>query len=122
MPTARIEAVRSFGIAAAVGALASFAAVTLLTPLVAALPFCSGLKLGRSFRLAGRAANVLAAVSVRHARPLAAAACVATLALGLAAGLLDADIRIGDSLVQALPATVLLAVNAFLLAVAVARN
>ena len=104
LATARIDAVRGFGIAAAVGALASFAAVTLLTPLIAALPWCRGLRLGRSYRLAGRAANVLAAFSVRHARPLAAAACVVTLALGLAAGRLDADIRVGDSLPQDTPA------------------
>jgi predicted RND superfamily exporter protein len=104
LATARIDAVRGFGIAAAVGALASFAAVTLLTPLVAALPCCSGLQLGRSYRLAGRAANVLAGFSVRHARPLAAVACVATLLLGLSAVRLDADIRVGDSLPKDTPA------------------
>lgn len=106
---ARIDAVRGFGIAAALGAVASFAAVTLLTPLVAALPFCSGLRLGRSFRLAGWTANVLAAFSVRHARPLAAAACAATLGLGLFAGGLDADIRIRDSLPGGTPAAQTLA-------------
>ncbi|MFM9059092.1 MAG: efflux RND transporter permease subunit [Planctomycetaceae bacterium] len=104
LAAARIDAVRGFGIAAALGALASFAAVTLLTPLVAALPFCSGLRLGRSFRLAGRLANVLAAFSVRHARPLAAVACLATLGLGLFAGGLDADVRIRDSLPEGTPA------------------
>ncbi|MFM9026139.1 MAG: efflux RND transporter permease subunit [Planctomycetaceae bacterium] len=109
LATARIDAVRGFGIAAAVGALASFAAVTLLTPLVAALPCCSGLRLGRSYRLAGRAANVLAAFSVRHARPLAAVACAATLLLGLSAVGLDADIRVGDSLPADTPAAQALA-------------
>jgi uncharacterized protein len=104
LAAARIDAVRGFGIAAAVGALASFAAVTLLTPLVAALPFCRGLRLGRSSRLAGRAANVLAALSVRHARPLAATACIATVGLGLFAGQLDADIRVVDSLPRDTPA------------------
>jgi hypothetical protein len=98
LAVARIEAVRSFGIAAAIGALASFLAVTLLTPLIAATPFCSGLRLGRSSRHAGRLANVLTAISVRHARPLAALACVATVMLGLAGSGLDADNRIVDSL------------------------
>jgi predicted RND superfamily exporter protein len=97
LAAARIDAVRGFGIA-------SFAAVTLLTPLVAALPFCRGLRLGRSSRLAGRAANVLAALSVRHARPLAATACIATVGLGLFAGQLDADIRVVDSLPRDTPA------------------
>jgi predicted RND superfamily exporter protein len=104
LATARIDAVRSFGIAAAVGALASFAAVTLLTPLIATLPFCSGMRLGRSYHRAGRLANVLTAFSVRHSRALAATACAATLVLGLAAGGLDADIRVGDSLPRDTPA------------------
>ncbi|NCX99656.1 MAG: hypothetical protein EBX35_14050, partial [Planctomycetia bacterium] len=42
LAVARIDVVRTFGIAAAVGALASFAAVTLLTPLLASLPFLAG--------------------------------------------------------------------------------
>jgi predicted RND superfamily exporter protein len=98
LAVARIEAVRTFGIAAAIGAFASFLAVTLLTPLIAATPFCSGLRLGRSSRHAGRLANVLTAFSVRHARPLAALACVATVVLGAAGSGLDADNRIVDSL------------------------
>jgi uncharacterized protein len=98
LAVARIEAVRSFGIAAAVGALASFLAVTLLTPLIAATPFCSGLRLGRSSRLAGRTANLLAAFSVRHARPLVAVACGLTLLLALAGSGIEADSRIVDSL------------------------
>jgi predicted RND superfamily exporter protein len=98
LAVARIEAVRTFGIAAAIGALASFLAVTLLTPMIAATPFCSGLRLGRSSRLAGRAANLLAAFSVRHARPLVAVACGLTLLLGMAGSGLEADNRIVDSL------------------------
>jgi uncharacterized protein len=98
LAVARIEAVRSFGIAAAVGALASFLAVSLLTPLIAATPFCSGLRLGRSSRLAGRTANLLAAFSVRHARPLVAVACGLTLLLAIAGSGLEADNRIVDSL------------------------
>jgi predicted RND superfamily exporter protein len=98
LAVARIETVRSFGIAAAIGALASFLAVTLLTPLIAATPFCSGLRLGRSSRLAGRTANLLAAFSVRHARPLVAVACGLTLLLGIAGSGLEADNRIVDSL------------------------
>jgi len=98
LAVARIEAVRNFGIAAAIGALASFLAVTLLTPLIAATPFCSGLRLGRSSRLAGRAANLLAAFSVRHARPLVAVACGLTLLLALAGSGIEADNRIVDSL------------------------
>ena len=98
LAVARIEAVRTFGIAAAIGALASFLAVSLLTPLIAATPFCSGLRLGRSSPLAGRAANLLAAFSVRHARPLVAVACGLTLCLGIAGSGLDADNRIVDSL------------------------
>ncbi len=98
LAVARIEAVRAFGIAAAIGALASFLAVTLLTPLIAATPFCSGLRLGHSSRLAGRAANLLAAFSVRHARPLVAVACGLTLLLAIAGSGVDADNRIVDSL------------------------
>jgi len=98
LAVARIEAVRTFGIAAAIGALASFLAVTLLTPMIAATPFCSGLRLGRSSRLAGRAASLLAAFSVRHARPLVAVACGLTLLLGMAGSGLEADNRIVDSL------------------------
>ena len=102
---AEIEAVRTFGIAAAVGALASFMAVTLLTPLLASTRFCSGLRLGRSSRLAGRAANLLAAFSVRHARPLVVLACGITAALGLVGTRLDADNRIVDSLPTGAPAS-----------------
>ena len=98
LAVARIEAVRLFGVTAAIGALASFLAVTLLTPLIASTRFYSGLQLGRSSRTAGRVAGTLAAFSVRHARPLVAVAGCLTLALGLAGSGLDADSRIVDSL------------------------
>ena len=109
LAVARIDVVRTFGIAAAVGALASFAAVTLLTPLLASLPFLAGARLGRSSRRAGRLAGVLAGFSVRHARPLAALACVATVALTLVGARLEADNRVADSLPRHAPAAVALA-------------
>jgi len=98
LAAARIEAVRTFGIAAAAGAIASFAAVTLLTPLLASSRFCQGLKLGRSWRLASRAAGTLAAFSIRHARPIAAAGLVGTLLLTLLGLGVDADNRVIDAL------------------------
>jgi predicted RND superfamily exporter protein len=98
LAAARIDAVRTFGIAAAAGAVASFLAVTLLTPLLASAPALCGARLGRSSRQAGRLANLLAAFSVRHARPLAIVGCVATLLLMLPSGLLDADNRVVDAL------------------------
>ncbi len=109
LAVARIEAVRTFGIAAAIGALASFMAVTLLTPLIASTRFCSGLRLGRSSPLAGRVANVLAALSVRHARPLVVVACSLTAALAFIGSGLDADTRIIDSLPSGAPASQALA-------------
>ncbi len=109
LAVAKIDVVRTFGIAAAVGALASFAAVTLLTPLLASTPWLSGMQLGRSSRQAGRVAGSLAAFSVRHARPLAAAACVATLALAAVGGWLEADNRVADSLPRHAPAALALA-------------
>lgn len=109
LAVARIEAVRTFGIAAAIGALASFMAVTLLTPLIASTRFCSGLRLGRSSPLAGRMANVLAALSVRHARPLVVLACSLTAALAFVGSGLDADTRIIDSLPSGAPASQALA-------------
>ncbi len=105
LAVARIEAVQTFGITAAVGALASFLAVTLLTPLLAATRFCGGLRLGRSSRRAGRLAAALAAFSVRHARPLVAVACSLTVALAAIGSRLDADNRIVDSLPAAAPAS-----------------
>jgi predicted RND superfamily exporter protein len=98
LAAARIDAVRNFGLAAAVGAVASFLAVTLLTPLIAATPFCSGLRLGRSSRRAGRIANRLAAFSVTHARPIVAAGAVVTAVLAWFGSGLDADTRVVDSL------------------------
>jgi predicted RND superfamily exporter protein len=104
LAAARIDAVRHFGIAAAVGALASFAAVTLLTPLIASLPYCSGLRLGRSSRPIQRFAGTLAAFSLRHARPLVAVGVGATLVcMAIGAGL-DADNRVIDSLPRRAPA------------------
>jgi predicted RND superfamily exporter protein len=98
LAAARIDAVRNFGLAAAAGAVASFLAVTLITPLLAATPAFSGMRLGRSSRLAGRLASGLTAFSVRHARPIAAVGCVATLLLAVLAARLDADNRVADSL------------------------
>lgn len=109
LAVARIDVVRTFGIAAAVGALASFAAVTLLTPLLASLPWLAGARLGRSSRRAGRLAGLLAGFSVRHARPLAVAACLATLALTLLGAGLEADNRVADSLPRSAPAAAALA-------------
>lgn len=98
LAAARIDAVRTFGIAAAVGALASFLAVTLLTPLIASTRFCSGLRLGRSSRSAGRIAARLAAFSVRHPRPVVAVGLGLTLLVTWAGAGLDADNRVVDSL------------------------
>jgi predicted RND superfamily exporter protein len=98
LAAARIEAVRTFGIAAAAGALASFTAVTLLTPLLASLPAFRGMRLGRSSRGASRLAAFLAGWSVRHARGIVVASLIATLALGLFASGLDADNRVIDAL------------------------
>jgi len=98
LAAARIDAVRTFGIAAAAGAVASFLAVTILTPLLASSPAFSGARLGRSSRRIGRLANRLAAFSVAHARPLAIAGCVVTLLLAVAGAGLDADNRVVDAL------------------------
>ncbi len=98
LAAARIDAVRTFGLAAAAGAVASFLAVTLLTPLLASTTALSGLRLGRSSRRAGRLANLLTAFSVKHARPIALAACAATAVLAWASRGLDADNRVADSL------------------------
>jgi predicted RND superfamily exporter protein len=98
LAAARIEAVRMFGIAAAAGAVASFAAVSLLTPLIASTRFCHGMRLGRSSRLAGRTAAALTAFSVRHARPIVAVGCLATVALAAVGTRLDADNRVVDAL------------------------
>jgi predicted RND superfamily exporter protein len=98
LAVARIDAVRTFGIVAAIGALASFAAVTLLTPLLASSGFFGGMGLGRSNRRVGRFASLLAALSVRHSRPLVAVAVAATLLLAVVGARLDADNRVIDSL------------------------
>ena len=98
LAAARIDAVRTFGLTAAAGAVASFLAVTLLTPLLASMPFFSGVQLGRSSRQAGRLANTLTAFSVRHARVVAVGGCAATLLLAWIGADLDADNRVVDSL------------------------
>jgi hypothetical protein len=98
LAAARIDAVRTFGMAAAAGAMASFLAVTLITPLLASTRFASGVRLGRSSRHAGRLANALAAFSVRHSGPIVAACCAATLLLAVVGSGLDADNRVIDSL------------------------
>ena len=98
LAAARIEAVQTFGIAAAAGALASFAAVTLLTPLLASTRFCQGLRLGRSWRLASRTAGQLAAFSITHARPIALAGLVGTILLTAIGMRVDADNRVIDAL------------------------
>ena len=98
LAAARIEAVQTFGMAAAAGAIASFAAVTLLTPLLASTRFCQGLRLGHSWRLASRTAGTLTAFSIRHARPIAAAGLIGTLLLTLLGTGIDADNRVIDAL------------------------
>ena len=109
LAAARVDAVRHFGIAAAVGAIASFAAVTLLTPLVASLPWCSGARLGRSSRPIQRFAGTLAALSLRHARPFVAVGVGATLLCMVYGAGLDADNRVIDSLPRRAPAAQALA-------------
>ncbi|MDA7938418.1 MMPL family transporter [Pirellulales bacterium] len=112
LAAARIEAVRTFGIAAAAGALASFAAVTLLTPLLASTQFCQGLRLGRSWRLASRIAGTLTSFSIHHARPIAAVGLVGTLFLTAIGMQVDADNRVVDSLPrQAASSQALIAVD-----------
>ncbi|MFM7034916.1 MAG: efflux RND transporter permease subunit [Planctomycetia bacterium] len=108
LAAAKIEAVRTFGIAAAAGAIASFAAVSLLTPLIATTRLCRGMRLGRSSRLAGRTAAVLAGFSVRHARPIAAAGILATLGLAAIGLRIDADNRVVDSLPRKAPSSLAL--------------
>lgn len=105
LAAARIDAVRMFGLAAAGGAVASFLAVTLLSPLLASARPFSGLRLGRSSRHAGRLAAALTAFSVRNARTIAVAGCAATLLLAIAAARLDADSRMVDSLPRAATAS-----------------
>lgn len=98
LAVARIEAVRTFGLVAAAGAVASFLAVTALTPLMASDRLWRGAHLGQSPRSIRRFACGLAAWSLRHAGPVAITGVVATLALLLAAGDIEADNRIIDAL------------------------
>ncbi|MBM3955582.1 MAG: hypothetical protein FJ309_13375 [Planctomycetes bacterium] len=105
LAAARIDAVRTFGISAAAGAVASFLAVGLVTPLLASTRFCNGMRLGRSSRTAGRAAGVVAAFAMRHARPVAALGCLALVALSWSASGIDADTRVVDALPRTAPAS-----------------
>ena len=98
LAAARIEAVRNFGLAAAAGAIASFTAVSLLTPLIASTRLFEGLRLGKSSRLASRIAIVLTSFSVRHARPIALIGTVATVIFGMIGTYVDADNRVIDAL------------------------
>ena len=98
LTAARIDAVRMFGWAAAAGAVASFLAVTLVSPLLASARAFSGIRLGQSSRQSGRWATALTAFSVRHASTIALVGCVATLLLATVAAGLDADSRVVESL------------------------
>jgi len=105
LAAARIDAVRTFGIAAAAGAVASFMAVGLLTPLLASTRFCAGMHLGRSWRPAGRFAQMLTHFSLGHARPIVAVGCLTTLLLTLVGMRIDADNRVVDALPSGAPAS-----------------
>lgn len=98
LAAAKIEAVRMFGLAAAAGAVASFLAVTLLTPLLASTAWCRGMHLGHSWRPAGRLAAMLTAFSLRHTRAIAAVGCMATAILAVVGSRIEADNRIADAL------------------------
>ncbi len=105
LAAARIDAVRTFGIAAAAGAVASFMAVGLLTPLLASTRFCAGMHLGRSWRPAGRLAQMLTHFSLTHARPIVAIGSATTLLLTLIGMQIDADNRVVDALPSGAPAS-----------------
>ena len=98
LAVARIEAVRTFGLVAAAGAVASFLAVTALTPLMASDSLWRGAHLGQSPRRIRRFACGMASWSLRHAWPVAAAGVIGTAALLLLAGDIEADNRIIDAL------------------------
>ena len=98
LAAARIDAVRTFGMAAATGAVASFLAVTLVTPLLASTAALGGVRLGRSSRRVRRQASRLAHFALAHSRPVAVAGCVVTLLLALLSFRLDADFRVIDFL------------------------
>lgn len=105
LAVAKIETVRIFGMAAAAGALASFAAVTLITPLLATSRFFQGAGLGLSSRRAGRLANALTHFSLKHARIIVALGALATGVLALTCRHLDADNRMADALPASAPAS-----------------
>jgi len=98
LSVARIEAVRTFGLAAAAGAVTSFLAVTALTPLMASDRLWRGAHLGQSPRGIRRFASGLTAWSLRHAWPVATAGLLCTAGLLWACGDIEADNRIIDAL------------------------
>ena len=98
LAVARIEAVRTFGLVAAAGAVASFLAVTALTPLLASDRLWRGAHLGQSPRRIRRFAYGLTSWSLGHAGPLAACGLAGTVLLLLACGDIEADNRIVDAL------------------------
>lgn len=98
LSVARIEAVRTFGLVAAAGAVASFLAVTALTPLMASDRLWRGAHLGQSPRRIRRFACGLTAWSLRHAWPVATVGLLGTAALLWACGDIQADNRIIDAL------------------------
>lgn len=98
LAVARIEAVRTFGLVAAAGAIASFLAVTALTPLLASDKLWRGAHLGRSPRRIRRFACRLSFWSLRHAWPVATAGLIGTIVLLVVSGDIEADNRIVDAL------------------------
>ncbi len=98
LAVAQIEAVRTFGLVAAAGAVASFLAVTALTPLMASDRLWRGAHLGQSPRRIRRFACRLTSWSLHHAWPVATFGVVGTVALLLASGKIEADNRITDAL------------------------
>lgn len=98
LSVARIEAVRTFGLVAAAGAVASFVAVSTLTPLMASDRLWRGAHLGQSPRQIRRFACSLTSWSLRHAWPVASAGLLGTAALLWMCGDMEADNRIVDAL------------------------
>ena len=105
---ARIDAVRSFGIVSALGALASFAAVSTITPLLASTRLGNTLHLGISPRFATQMATRLGNFSIHHERRIVPIGIVATLGCVCVSLFLEADNRIRDSLPRGTPASVAL--------------
>ncbi len=101
---ARIQAVRTFGLVAAAGAVASFLAVTAHTPLMATDRLWRDGHLGQSSRQLRRFACRLTAWSLQHAWPVATLGVLGTAALVWACGEMEADNRITDALPRGGPA------------------